>query len=367
VNLYCNLKIKPITHTAHLRTSLPTLTMLPRMLPRMLLTPRGVPLCTANRCRTLPATLRWAYAAANTPLHARPLHGAAKRHEQEEEQEEHARSSALQRGEKTTSSSKPAVAGAAAAASALVQVLPGGASPTAFAAGAATPAPLVGPALVSFLQVFPPLAAQACFLAPWGTLKNVQKVGDVGDLPLLPYAAMAVNGIGWITYGVLAGEPTIWAPNITAFIFGSYYWYVYAQNTTSSMVPWVGGAASAVAAIGYLGTTDALVAGLEPKFALGLLLNAVVVAMFGGPLGAIKKVMDTQDTSSIPFPFAVATFLNCTTWTAFGLLVIHDPLVWACNLLGTGSAIAQLACHAKYGISWEHPPLGRSMNNLWID
>ena len=99
-----------------------------------------------------------------------------------------------------------------------------------FAAAAATPAPLCGPTMVTFLQTFPPLAAQACFLAPWSAMKQVEKVGDVGDLPLLPYAAMAVNGIGWVCYGALApgpyGEPTIWVPNITAFLFGSYYWCV---------------------------------------------------------------------------------------------------------------------------------------------
>lgn len=239
--------------------------------------------------------------------------------------------------------------GSTAAATVLLKSLPG--SSTVFAASTAAPVPLVGPAMVSFLQTFPPIAAQVCFLAPWQAMKAVQRKGDVGDMPLLPYAAMSVNGIGWITYGVLAGEPTIWVPNITAFLFGSYYWYVYAQNTTQSMVPWVGGAAGAIGLIGYLGTTDSMVAGFEPKFALGVLLNAVVVAMFGGPLQAIKGVIDSKDTSSIPFPFAFATFANCLTWSAYGLLVINDPMVYVCNLLGLGSAIAQLGCHAKYGIS----------------
>jgi len=48
--------------------------------------------------------------------------------------------------------------------------------------------------------------------------------------------APAVNGVGWVTYGLLTGalgpegniwDPnamTIWVPNITAFLFGSYYW-----------------------------------------------------------------------------------------------------------------------------------------------
>eukprot|EP01052_Picozoa_sp_SAG31_P026682 SAG31_NODE_2436_length_5700_cov_13.780396_4_plen_99_part_00 len=86
------------------------------------------------------------------------------------------------------------------------------------------------------LQVFPPLAAQAVFLAPvnddeavtpgptlliprhdccafcvqMDAMKTIKENGDVGDMPLLPYAAMAVNGVGWVAYGLLQGQPTIW-------------------------------------------------------------------------------------------------------------------------------------------------------------
>ena len=59
------------------------------------------------------------------------------------------------------------------------------------AAEAAAPAAWLGANGVMFLQVFPPLAAQACFLAPWGAVKKIQEAGDVGGMPLLPWAAMA--------------------------------------------------------------------------------------------------------------------------------------------------------------------------------
>jgi len=224
---------------------------------------------------------------------------------------------------------------------------------TVFAA-AATPAPLCGPAMVTFLQTFPPIAAQFCFLAPWTSMKQVEKVGDVGDLPLLPYAAMAVNGVGWMCYGWLApgeyGEPTIWVPNITAALFGSYYWSIYAKNTTASMAPWYGGGAIAVGGILGLAASSDTIGGYEPRFILGLYLNAVVVAMFGGPLSALGNVIKTKNTASIPFPFAIATFANCLSWSMYGYMVVHDPLVYTCNLLGLGSAVAQLGCHAVYGI-----------------
>ena len=40
-------------------------------------------------------------------------------------------------------------------------------------------------------QQDPPLAAQACFLTPMDTMKKIKADGDVGSLPLLPFAAMA--------------------------------------------------------------------------------------------------------------------------------------------------------------------------------
>lgn len=210
--------------------------------------------------------------------------------------------------------------------------------------------PMVSGASLWFLQMFPPVAAQAVFLAPMGAMAQIKKDGDVGDMPLLPYAAMAVNGVGWVAYGLLQGQPTIWVPNITAFGFGVYYWYTYSQYMKASNVPWLAGGAGCVVAIGALASATEPIMGYDPKFILGLYLNAVVVAMFGGPLMAIKGVIDTKDTSSIPILFSVATFVNCTVWTAFGVLVVNDPMVWFCNTLGLGSAIAQLSCHAMYGI-----------------
>ena len=127
---------------------------------------------------------------------------------------------------------------AGAAGSASLVALGGGLPLGSVLAAGGAPSALLTPGMVTFLQTFPPLAAQACFLAPMDTMKKIRADGDVGSLPLLPFAAMAVNGIGWVTYGVLAGltgpeasimDPnamTIWVPNITAFLFGAYYWKV---------------------------------------------------------------------------------------------------------------------------------------------
>ena len=100
--------------------------------------------------------------------------------------------------------------------------------------------------------------------------------------------------------------------------------------------------------------------------------------MFSGPLAVIKvrgktskifvcisnvkrnfvrsqEVIETKSTKSLPFPMAVATVVNCSLWASFGGLVIHDPFIWAPNILGLASGLTQLGLFAKYGFAKEEP------------
>jgi uncharacterized protein with PQ loop repeat len=99
--------------------------------------------------------------------------------------------------------------------------------------------------------------------------------------------------------------------------------------------------------------TTGVVATMAPAAAqavLGWAGCAVVVAMFSGPLQVIMGVVKSKSTKDLPFPMAVATVANCTLWGSYGALVIHDPFIWAPNVLGLASGLAQLALFAKYGI-----------------
>lgn len=48
---------------------------------------------------------------------------------------------------------------------------------------------------------------------------------------------------------------------------------------------------------------------------IGIGGDAIVVAMFGGPLVAIKTVIQEKSTRSLPFAFTVAAFVNCSLWS----------------------------------------------------
>ena len=166
---------------------------------------------------------------------------------------------------------------------------------------------------------------------------------------------MVVSGSLWVCYGLLQGLPPVWLPNIPAVAFGAYYWHTFRANApaTFPMQKYYTGAGVCLA--GIAGTVAALPAETA-AFVLGLAGNAAVVAMFSGPLVAIKTVMDQRSTASLPLPMAVATFVNCSTWFAYGALVIHDPFIWFCNGLGLASAAAQLSLFYRFGIAQNGAP-----------
>ena len=66
--------------------------------------------------------------------------------------------------------------------------------------GAATP-PV--PAWVSLSGQAAPLAAFVVFLAPYPTIRKMMVEKSVGQMPLLPYSSMFVNGFVWSVYGRL--------------------------------------------------------------------------------------------------------------------------------------------------------------------
>ena len=122
----------------------------------------------------------------------------------------------------------------------------------------------VGPLMTKFLMLAPPLAAQVVFLAPMTAMRTFKKEKTTGDVSPVSLAAMCVNGLVWVSYGAMRGDPTIWACNISAFLFGSYYLYTFNKYKAEgvSMVPSLAGVAvAAISTGGIISTFDTDTAG----------------------------------------------------------------------------------------------------------
>lgn len=221
---------------------------------------------------------------------------------------------------------------------------------TAAATSKTIAAPLVSGAALTFLKVAPVITCQALWLAPLPTIQDVQKNKSTGGLPPLPYFSMMANGFLWCIYGCVCDfNPTILVPNFTGFLAGTYYAVQYTKHSSGaySLMPY---SAGAVALMGTTAGIGALLPQATAQNAIGLIGCGVVVAMFGGPLQVMKEVIRTKSTKDLPLPMAVATVANCACWFGFGSLVVHDPYVWAPNILGLVSGVTQLGLIAKYGV-----------------
>ena len=179
-------------------------------------------------------------------------------------------------------------------------------------------------------------------------MRQFKADGTTGDVSPIPYAAMAANGFAWTTYGYLGGDYTIITANVSGCLLGLYYcqqFYQY-RSPAAVVLPYYGGGAafcaSAAAAAAMLPTAQA-------QTLIGYGGVAVCLAMFSGPLASIQAVIRDKSAASIPFAFTLASTANCTLWTSYGALVIHDPFVYGPNGLGLVASIVQLGLLARFG------------------
>eukprot|EP01059_Diplonema_ambulator_P008743 TRINITY_DN18467_c0_g1_i2.p1 TRINITY_DN18467_c0_g1~~TRINITY_DN18467_c0_g1_i2.p1 ORF type:complete len:222 (+),score=33.03 TRINITY_DN18467_c0_g1_i2:77-742(+) len=203
---------------------------------------------------------------------------------------------------------------------------------------------------VLLLQVLPPLAAQIFFLSPMSTMKDIWRSGTVGMLPLLPYSMMMANGYLWVVYGVLKADNSVIAANIPSLLLGVFYtaWFLKHRNPKIAYtMPLLAACVSiTIVTISWLTTVTATAISL-----VGLTGCIVIVLMMGGPLATIRQVISDRSTATLPFPTAAATFLNCSLWSLYGLLIVDDIFIYAPNLMGLASGTAQLCLFFKYGFN----------------
>ncbi|XP_047973434.1 bidirectional sugar transporter SWEET3b-like [Salvia hispanica] len=71
------------------------------------------------------------------------------------------------------------------------------------------------------------------------------------------------------------------------------------------------------------------------------------VAMYGSPLVAMKKVIQTKSVEFMPFYLSLFSFLASSLWMAYGLLS-HDLFLASPNLVGSPLGILQLILYCIY-------------------
>ncbi|KAI9026127.1 sugar efflux transporter for intercellular exchange-domain-containing protein [Hyaloraphidium curvatum] len=206
-------------------------------------------------------------------------------------------------------------------------------------------------ACVTFLSIVAPLIgnifALGLTLAPLRAVLQVQRTNVLGEMnPAFPIA-MIPNSVINLAYAFLLSNWWIAAPNLTGLAFGLYYVLVLLRAIPAPRFPRYALALCGLTFISCFISSLSLIH-FEPlsfdtaRLVQGISATCFIVLFYAAPLLTMYQVIKERDSSSINIPIALAIGVNSAFWFLYGTF-IRDPFVWAPNVLGFASGIAQVA------------------------
>jgi len=165
----------------------------------------------------------------------------------------------------------------------------------------------------------------------------------------LPYLAMFINCLLWVTYGVLCDNFTLVLVNFVGFLFASYYNYLYFRitNHRDSFLT-----QCSIALLFYLLSMVYVMFALndheQEVRQLGYLAAMCSILMFGSPLASVREVVQKRDAQSIPLLMSLAGTGCSLVWALYGFS-LGDSSIVVPNAIGAVLGVFQLS------LKWLYP------------
>jgi len=207
--------------------------------------------------------------------------------------------------------------------------------------------PAVSPMMQSVLAVAGPLCFFGMQLAGLKAVRGIKENKSVGELSALPFVSLATNCVVWTAYGVFTKDLTVLLPNLSGLGFGLYYTSVFHKYAHYSLLKFY---AAALAVCGGVGAIIYSFPAEEAKSYIGYMGCTLAIILMASPLAAMGTVLKTKSTASMPFVQSLATFMNASAWTGYGLLIAKDPVLVVPNFLGLLATLVQLSLFVRFGI-----------------
>jgi solute carrier family 50 protein (sugar transporter) len=207
-------------------------------------------------------------------------------------------------------------------------------------------------AFIDLCGTIAPYCGVICFLAPLPTIHQISREKTVGNYPLLPYSSMVCNCFVWVEYGILKGQPKVWASNGVGLALGLVYCVIFQKHCSPTATNLPGTFKQHLHVMYAIILSNILLthSGVSNTSELiGKEGVIICIILFASPLAALKHVIVTRSASSIPLPFTLACFVNCTAWSVLGWYTTNDFNIYFPNLLGLSCAVAQLVLKGLCG------------------
>lgn len=204
-----------------------------------------------------------------------------------------------------------------------------------------------------------PIASILVLMSPIPTMEKIKNDRSVGNLPLLPYSSMIVSSYLWCVYGVLKNEPNIWSSNGIGLLLGFYYFITFQKFSPKSSSTFPGSIRQHIQYVLVIMSVATILPLMKSMLssiidtteAVGKVGVVLCVALFASPLSALKSVIETKSSRSIPLPFTIASIINCILWSIFGWFQMNDSNIYIPNILGLLCGLIQLGLKIYYADS----------------
>jgi len=195
------------------------------------------------------------------------------------------------------------------------------------------------------LQIAGPIFFMSMQVSYLNTSYKIYIKKQVGGLSPIPFLSLMTNSAVWSLYGSLKSDETIFVPNATGLIAGFICTVIYHHNSTLG----IPGHLYFISASIIIFTIICGIAGDQEI--IGSFGVCLAVFLMGSPLSTLRTVINERSTSSLPFFTSLTTFGNALSWSLYGLIIAHDPMVYIPNLLGLLLAIFQLILFVIFGFA----------------
>jgi len=194
------------------------------------------------------------------------------------------------------------------------------------------------------------------FLSGMFTVHRIvsKQSGSVGDLSPVPFIMGSIGCALWLIYGYLRGDGIVVNCNIVGTVLNSFYVAVFIRFTMNKSLIYrqVSCALILVAVVllyVYNDVSGAVVIPNDSGVVRNIGLTCIVVGLLGcaSPLVALKDVIRTKPTETLPFPLIFSMFLVCSLWWGYGVLT-GDAYMQFTNFLGSCIALMQLGLFCVY-------------------
>jgi len=193
------------------------------------------------------------------------------------------------------------------------------------------------------LEIAGPIFFMSMQVSYLSTSYKIYTRKQVGGLSPVPFLSLMTNSAVWTLYGSLKNDETIFVPNVTGLIAGFICTIIYHQYSTLG-IP--GHMYFISAAIILFSVICGLAGDQEIIGSFGVCL---AVFLMGSPLSTLRTIINERSTASLPFLTSLTTFSNALSWSLYGLIIAHDPMVYIPNILGLLLAIFQLTLFVIFG------------------